>query len=135
MPKTCILLFHFSMKFDQSDHQFIETLTQITLWVRQAQRTKLVFIIFPSCVWATVQTKSTWSSSHLVLLMVAERRSFSQFGGRRMSQSKIIWLTDCSSAPQMHLGVSSMPQRDRYVPKRSTQVLSPFSATHRQVRP
>jgi len=31
----------------------------------------------------------------------------------------------------MHLGVSSMPQRYRYVPKQLTQVLNLFSATHK----
>ena len=36
-----------------------------------------------------------------------------------------------SSAPQMHLNVSSMPQRYRHVPKRATPALSQFSATHR----
>ena len=84
-----------------------------------------------SCVWAAVQTKSTRSSSHLMLLMSGDRRSSRQFGERRMLQSKIIWLADCSSAPQMHLGVSRMPQRYRRVPKRPTPVLSLFCATHR----
>jgi len=50
---------------------------------------------------------------------------------RRMPQSRIIWMADCSSAPQTHLGVSSMPQRYRHVPKRPTPVLTLFSATHR----
>jgi len=36
---------------------------------------------------------------------------------RRTLQSKIIWLADCCSAPQMHLGVYSMPQRYRLVLK------------------
>jgi len=31
----------------------------------------------------------------------------------------------------MHLGVSSMPQQYRHVPKQRTPVLSLFSATHR----
>jgi len=84
-----------------------------------------------TCVWAAVQTKSTRSSSHLVSLMSGDRRSSGQLGGRRMLQSKIIRLADCSSAPQMHLGVSRMPQRYRHVPKRPTQFLSLFSATHR----
>jgi len=82
-------------------------------------------------MWALVQTKSTRSWSYLLLLMTGDRRSFKQFGGRRMLQSKIIWLADCSSAPQMHLGVSSMLQRYRHLPKRPTPVLSVFSATHR----
>jgi len=63
--------------------------------------------------------------------MLRDRSSSRQFGGRRISQSKIIWLGDCSSAPQMHLDVSSMPRRYRHVPKRPTPVLSLFSATHR----
>ena len=63
--------------------------------------------------------------------MSGDCRSSRQFGGRRMLQSKIIWLADCSSAPQVHLGVSGMPQRYRYVPKRPTPFLSLFSATHR----
>ena len=63
--------------------------------------------------------------------MLGDRRSSRQFGGRRMLQSKIIWLADCSSAPEMHLGVSSMPQPYRHVPKRPTPVLSLFSAAHR----
>jgi len=37
---------------------------------------------------------------------VRGRRSSRQFVARRMLQPKIIWLADCSSAPQMHLGVS-----------------------------
>jgi len=82
-----------------------------------------------SCVWAAVQTKSTRSSSHVVLLMLRDRRSSRRFGGGRMLQSKMIWLADCSSAPQMHLGVSRMPQRYRHVPKRPTPVLNLFSAT------
>jgi len=60
-----------------------------------------------SCVWAAVQTKSTRSSSHLVLLKLGDRRSARRFGGRKMLQSKIKWLADCSSAPQMDLGVST----------------------------
>ena len=48
-----------------------------------------------------------------------------------MLQSNVIRLADCSSAPQMHLGVSSMPQRYRHVPKGPTPLLSLFSATHR----
>jgi len=63
--------------------------------------------------------------------MSGDRSSSRQFGGRRMLQSKIIWLADCSSAPQMHLGVSSMPQRYMHVPKRLAPVLSLVSATHR----
>jgi len=63
--------------------------------------------------------------------MSGDRRSSRQFEGRRMVQSKVIWLAGCSSAPQMHLGVSWMPQRYRHVPKRPTPVLSLFSATHR----
>ena len=35
------------------------------------------------CVWAAVQTKSTRFSSHLVLLMLGDRRFFGLFGGRR----------------------------------------------------
>ena len=42
-----------------------------------------------------------------------------------------LWLADCHSAPQMHLGVSRMPQRYRHVPKRPTPVLSLLSAIHR----
>ena len=38
---------------------------------------------------------------------------------------------DCTSAPQMHLGVTRMPQWYRHLPKRPTPVLSLFSATHR----
>jgi len=45
-----------------------------------------------------------------------------------MLQSKLIRLADCSSAPQMRSGASRMPQRYRHVPKRSTPVLSLFSA-------
>jgi len=50
---------------------------------------------------------------------------------RRMSQSKITWMANCSSAQQMHLDVSSMPQRCRHVPKPPTPVLNLFSATRR----
>ena len=85
----------------------------------------------PSCVWAAVQTKSTRSSSHSVLLMSRDRMSSRQFGGRRMLQAKIIWLADCSSASQVHLGVSRMFQQYKNVPKRPTPVLSLFSASHR----
>ena len=60
-----------------------------------------------SRVWAAVQIKSTRPSSHLVLLISGDRRSSRQVGGWRMLQSKIIWLADSSSAPQLHLGVSS----------------------------
>ena len=81
-------------------------------------------LLTSSCMWAAVQTKSTKSSSHLVLLMSGNRRPSRQFGRRRMLQSKIIRLVDCSSAPQMHLGVSRMPQRCRHVPKRPMPVLS-----------
>ena len=63
--------------------------------------------------------------------MSRDRRSCRQFGGRRILQSKIICLADCSLAPQMELGVSRMPQRYRHVPKRPTPILSLFSATHR----
>ena len=84
-----------------------------------------------SCVWAALQTKSARSSSHFVLLMSGDRKSSGQFGGLKLSQSKIILLADCSSAPQTHLGVSGMPQRYRHVSKRLTPVLSLFSATHR----
>jgi len=35
------------------------------------------------CLWAAVQTKSTRFSSHLVLLMLGDRRFFRQFRGRR----------------------------------------------------
>ena len=63
--------------------------------------------------------------------MLGDRRSSRRFGGQRMSQSSIVWIADCSLAPQMHLGVSSMPQRWRHVPKRPTPVLNQFSATHR----
>ena len=52
-------------------------------------------------------------------------------GGGGCYKLKIIWLADCSSAPQMHLGVSSMPHRYRHVPKWPTPVLSLFSAAHR----
>jgi len=67
------------------------------------------------------------------VLMLRDRSSSRQLGGRRMLQSKMILLADCCSAPQMHLGVSSMPLRYRHVPKRPTPVLSLslFSATHR----
>ena len=47
---------------------------------------------------------------------------------RRMSQSKIIWLADCSSAPQMHLGVSNKNLWYKRVPKRPTPVLNLFRA-------
>jgi len=63
--------------------------------------------------------------------MLGNLRSSRQFGGRRLLQSKIIWLAECSLAPQMHLDVSSMPQRYSHVPKRPTPVLRLFSATHR----
>jgi len=46
------------------------------------------------CVWAAVQTKSIRSSKPF---MSGDRRSSRQFGGRRMLQSKIIWLGDCSA--------------------------------------
>jgi len=46
-------------------------------------------------VCAAVQTKPTRPSNHLVLLKLGSRRSSRQFGGRRMLQSKIIWLADC----------------------------------------
>ena len=75
-----------------------------------------------SCVWAAVQTKSTRSSSNLVLLMSGDRRSSRQFGGRRMLQSKIIWSADCSSALQMYLGASSMPQWYRHAQARRQDV-------------
>ena len=39
---------------------------------------------------------------------LGDHRSNRQFAGRRMLQPRIIWLADCSSAPQMHLVVSSM---------------------------
>ena len=45
-----------------------------------------------------------------------------------MLQSKIVRLAYCSSAPQMHLGVSSMPQRYKHVPKRPAPVLNLFCA-------
>jgi len=84
------------------------------------------------CVWAlSAQTKPARSSSHLVSLMSGDRRSSRQCGGRRMLQSKILWLADCPPASQMHLGVSRMPQRYRHVSKRPTPVLGLFSATHR----
>jgi len=52
------------------------------------RRSEAVFIQIaggqPSfCVWPAVQTKSTRLSSHLVLLMLGDRRFFRQFGGRR----------------------------------------------------
>jgi len=72
------------------------------------------------CVWAAVQTKAS-----------GDHRSSGRFGERRMLQSQIRWLTDNSSAPQMHLGASNMRQRYRHVPKRLTSVGSLFSATER----
>ena len=86
-----------------------------------------------SCVWAAVQTKLTRSSNHIVFLMIGDRRSSRRFGGRRTLPSKIRWLVNCSSAPQLQLGISNKPQGYRHVPRRRTPVLSLFSAT-RSVR-
>ena len=62
---------------------------------------------------------------------VRDRRSSRRFGGRKMLQSKIVWLAHCSPAPQMHLGVSNLPQRYKHVPKVPTPIRGLFSATHR----
>jgi len=65
------------------------------IWMAKSTSIKFAYDIFFLRV-AAIQTKSTRSSSHLVLLMSRDRRSSRQFGGRRMLQSKIIWLADCS---------------------------------------
>jgi len=64
---------------------------------------KIIKLKLLACEQRFRQNPQSRSSSHLVLLMSGDRRSSRQFGGRRMLQSKIIWLADCSSAPQMHL--------------------------------
>jgi len=69
-------------------------------------------------------SKSTRSSSYLVLLLLRDRGPSRRFGGRRMLSSKITWLANCSSAPRMHLAASCMPQRYRHVPKWPTPVLA-----------
>jgi len=64
------------------------------------------------------------------LLMLGDRRSSRHFGGW-MLQSIRRWLAYWSSAPQMPLCVSSMPQGYRHVPKPLTPVFSLFCVTQR----